>query len=143
MAITAATLNSDFSGFINREQAAPIFERAAELSVVQRLVRQIPLGGNGVSVPVVTGRPSAGWVTEGGAKPTTSGSMTLRNIDPKKLAAILVVSAEVVRANPGNYITTMREALAEAFAQAFDKAAPTIRGRMGPLVRGRSPATST
>jgi HK97 family phage major capsid protein len=42
---------------------------------------------------------------------------------PKKIAAILVVSAEVVRANPGNYISTMREALAEAFAVSFDRAA--------------------
>ena len=131
MAITAATATSDFSGFIDRDRAAAIFERAAEQSVVQRLTRQVPLGGNGVSVPVVTGRPSAGWVSEAGQKPATSGSMTLKNMDPKKLAAILVVSAEVVRANPGNYITTMREALAEAFAQAFDKAALYDQGPDG------------
>lgn len=123
MAITAATVTGDFSGFLTPAQSGPIFERAAQQSVVQRLVQQIPLGGNGVSVPVVTGRPSAGWVDEGGLKPASSGSLTLKTMTPKKLAAILVVSAEVVRANPGNYINTMRESLAEAFAIAFDYAA--------------------
>lgn len=123
MAITAATKTSDFSGFLPAPIAAPIFERAARQSVVARLVRQIPLGGNGVSVPVVTGRPSAGWVDEAAAKPASSGSLTLKTMTPKKLAAILVVSSEVVRANPGNYIATMRESLADAFAIAFDRAA--------------------
>lgn len=123
MAITAATVTGDFSGFLSPTMAAPIFERAARTSVVQRLVRQIPLGGNGVNVPVVTGRPSAGWIAEAAAKPASSGALDLKTMTPHKLAAILVVSAEVVRANPGNYIQTMRGSLAEAFAVAFDRAA--------------------
>ena len=123
MAITAATKTTDFSGFLPAPIAAPIFERAARQSVVQSLVRQVPLSGNGVSVPVVTGRPSAGWVDEAGKKPASSGTMTLKTMSPKKLAAILVVSSEVVRANPGNYINTMRDSLADAFAVAFDRAA--------------------
>lgn len=123
MAITAATKTSDFSGFLPAHQAAPIFERAAQQSVVQRLVPQVPLGINGESIPVVTGRPSAGWVDEGGLKPASSGSMTLKSMVPKKLTAILVVSAEVVRANPGNYVSTMRDSFAESFAVAFDRAA--------------------
>ena len=138
MAISAATKTSDFSGFLTPTQSAPIFERAARTSVVQRLVQQVPLGANGVSVPVVTGRPSAGWVDEGATKPASSGSMTLKTITPKKLAAILVVSAEVVRANPGNYVNTMRNSLAEAFAVAFDRAAlhdegPDGTGSGGPF----------
>src|SRR5690606_6720565 len=50
-------------------------------------------------------------------------SLSLKNIDPKKLAVIAVVSAEVVRANPGNYMNLIREQVAEAFALAFDAAA--------------------
>jgi len=123
MAVTAATKTSDFSGFIPATIAAPIFERAARNSVVQSLTRQVPLGGNGVSVPFVSGRPVAGWVDEGATKPATSGSMTLKTLVPKKLAAILVVSSEVVRANPGSYMDTMRNALSESFAIAFDYAA--------------------
>lgn len=131
MAITAATINSDFSGFLNRAQAQPIFERAARMSVVQRLAREIPLGGNGVSVPVVTGKAAAGWVTEAGQKPASSGALTLKNMDPKKIAVIFVVSAEVVRANPGNYMNLLREQAAESFAIAFDNAALHDAGPTG------------
>jgi HK97 family phage major capsid protein len=123
MAITAPTTTSQFAGFLTREQAAPIFERAARTSVVQRLVRQIPLGASGAAIPIVSGRLQAGWVAEGGTKPASQGALSLKNIDPKKLAVIAVVSAEVVRANPGNYMSLIREQVAEAFALAFDAAA--------------------
>lgn len=148
MAITAATVTGDFSGFLPADIAQPIFERTARMSVVQQLARQVPLGPNGSSVPVVTGRPSVGWVDEAGTKPASAGSMTLKSITPKKLAAILVVSAEVVRANPGNYISTMRESLAEAFAVAFDQAAlhdagPTGAAGAGPFATYLDQSTKT
>lgn len=131
MAITAATETGDFSGFLPAHIAQPIFERAARLSVVQRLARQIPLAITGESIPFVSGRPAASWVDEGDIKPATSGAMTLKTMTPKKLAAIMVVSAEVVRANPGNYLATMRESLAESFAVAFDLAALHDAGPTG------------
>lgn len=124
MAITAATKTSDFSGFLPAVIAQPIFERAARMSVVQSLVRQVPLAADrNTSVPVVTGRPVANWVDEGAKKPATQGTMTLKTMTPKKLAAIVVTSAEVVRSNPGGYVTMLRPQLAEAFAIAFDYAA--------------------
>ena len=123
MAITAATLTSGFSGFLNRRQAQPIFEQAQRMSAAQQLAREIPLGANGESIPVVSGRLTAGWVAEGAAKPASAGTMTLKNMDPKKLAVIAVVSAEVVRANPGNYMNFIRADVARAFAVAFDSAA--------------------
>lgn len=123
MAVTAATLTSDFSGFLPAHLAQPIFEKAAQLSVVQRLVPQIPLGINGESIPVVTGRPSAAWIAEGVAKPASSGALALKSMTPKKIGAIMVVSAEVVRANPGNYIVTMKDLLSETLALSFDRAA--------------------
>jgi HK97 family phage major capsid protein len=123
MAVTAATTNSAFSGFLNRDQSAAIFEKTAQTSVVQKLARQIPLGINGQSIPVVTGNLTAGWVAEGAQKPASSGSMALKTMDPKKLAVIAVVSAEVVRANPGNYMDFIRNDVARAFAVAFDAAA--------------------
>lgn len=138
MAITAATLRSDFSGFLPAPLAGPIFERTARLSVVQQLARQVPLGAEGVSIPVVSGSIDAGWVAEGTTKPADGSAMTLKTITPKKLAVIVVTSAEVVRANPGTYITTVRGQIAEAFARAFDRAAlhdegPTGTGAGGPF----------
>lgn len=123
MAVPAATLRSDFSGFLPAEVAGPIFERAARMSVVQQLVPQVPLSPDGKSIPVVTGRPVAGWVSEGATKPATAGTMTLKTMTPQKLAAIVVVSEEVVRGNPGQYASSLRGQLAEAFAIAFDYAA--------------------
>ena len=131
MAITAATTTGDFSGFLNADQAAPIFDRAQRMSVVQQLVQQVPLGINGVDIPVVTGRLSAGWVSEGGQKPASSGTMSLKTISPEKIAAIAVVSAEVVRANPGGYMNQIRPQIAEAFALAFDRAALRDEGPDG------------
>jgi len=131
MAISNPTKTTDFSGFLPADIAAPIFERASRQSVFQKLIPQIPLGGNGVSVPYVTGRPSATWVAEGVAKSASAGTMVLKSMTPQKLAAILVVSAEVVRANPGNYIATMREALAESFAISFDRAVAHDEGPDG------------
>jgi HK97 family phage major capsid protein len=123
MAITAATKLSDFSGFLSREQSQPIFERAARSSTVQSLAPEVPLGASGTAIPVVTGRLSAGWVAEGAQKPASSGALSLKNMDPKKIATIAVVSAEVVRANPGNFMGILRNQVGDAFASAFDAAA--------------------
>ena len=123
MAISAATKQSDFSGFINPTIAAPIFEDAARRSVVQQLAQRIQLGGNDTKIPVVSTRPTAAWVDEAAEKGKTSGGMSLVTMSPEKLAAIIVVSQEVVRANPGGYMDSVRPQLAEAFALAFDYAA--------------------
>jgi len=131
MAITSATKTSDFSGFLSPEMSAPIFERAAKTSVVQRLVPQVPLGANGKAIPVVTGKMSAGWVAEGAQKPASAGALSLKTMTPQKIAAIAVVSAEVVRANPGNYMNLIRGQIAEAFAGAFDQASLYDRGPDG------------
>lgn len=134
MAITAATKTSEFSGFLKPELAQAYFDQAKKQSTVQQLARQVPLGINGEEIPVVTSKPTAGWVAEGGQKPATSGSLALKTLTPKKLAAIAVVSAEVVRANPGNYINILRDDIAEAFAVAFDAAA--LHGTNSPFGAG-------
>ena len=123
MAIDAPTTTGDFAGFLSPTQSAPIFDEAARMSVVQRLARRVPLGGNGVTIPITTSKPVAGWVDEGGRKPSTKGGKGLLPMAPKKLSAIVVNSAEVVRADPGGYISGLRNELAEAFAIAFDYAA--------------------
>lgn len=123
MSISAPTKTSDFSGFLKPDEAQAYFDEARKRSVVQQLVRQIPLGINGQAIPVTTSKPTASWVAEGAQKPASSGGKTLETITPKKLTALVVVSAEVVRANPGGYIDDLREDIAEAFATAFDAAA--------------------
>lgn len=131
MAQTAATNTSEFAGFLKPAEAEAYFTQAARQSVVQSLTRRVPLGINGQEIPVVTSKPTAGWVNEAGQKPTTSGALGLKSIAPKKIAAITVVSAEVVRANPGNYVSLFRDQIAEAFAIAFDAA--TLHGTSTPF----------
>lgn len=131
MAITAATQLSDFSGFLSPAQSAPIFDRARRISAVQRLTRQIPLGASGQAIPVTTGKMSAAWVAEGGQKPASKGTRALKTITPQKIAAIAVVSEEVVRANPGGFVDDIQPEIAEAFAEGFDRAALRDEGPDG------------
>jgi hypothetical protein len=102
---------------------------------------RVPLGINGQSIPVVTGKVTAGWVAEGAQKPASCGSMALKTMDPKKIAAIAVVSAEVVRANPGGYMDLLRPQIAEAFAVAFDAAA--LHGTSSPFSTNLDTGSST
>jgi HK97 family phage major capsid protein len=125
------TTLSGFEGFLNPEQAAPIFEKATEQSVVQRLGQQVPLGASGAAIPVFTGDVQAGWVSEGDEKPKTEGGAQLKVMEPEKLSAIFVVSAEVVRANPAGFMERMQDKVAGAFAKAFDAAA--IHGTGSPF----------
>ena len=113
---------TDFAGFITPEESAAIFDEARQGSVFQSLIRQIPLGISGKAIPVRTGKTVANWVGEGGKKPQTSLGAELVHVEPKKLAAIVVLSAEVVRANPANIVQEIRSDLAGAFATAFDLA---------------------
>lgn len=123
MAQANATVTGDFSGFLNPTMASNYFEEARKMSSVMQLARQIPLGINGQEIPYSTSKATASWVSEGGLKPTTESALALKTITPHKIAAISVVSAEVVRANPGNYMQVLRDDIAEAFAIAFDNAA--------------------
>lgn len=113
----------DFKGFLNPEMAAPIFEEMSKRSLVQPLAQKVEMGPTGITVPFWDGEVTAAWVDEGGKKPLTKGGFDMFGMGPKKIATIFAMSAEVVRANPQNYISVMREKVAEAFAVAFDDAA--------------------
>jgi HK97 family phage major capsid protein len=127
-----ATTTGDFAaGFFTPEQSAPIFEKAKERSVVQQLARQIPMGINGVNVPIYTGDVTAEWVAETGVKPITQVGATLVNLVPHKLAVIALMSNEIVRANPVAFQTELRAKIGEAIAVAFDAAA--LRGTNSPF----------
>ncbi|OIR43202.1 phage major capsid protein [Corynebacterium sp. NML120713] len=112
----------DFAGFLNPEQSAPIFEEMTRHSLVQPLAKKIEMGPTGVSIPFWDGDVQAHWVDEAGKKPLAKGGFDNFTVAPKKVAVIFAMSAEVVRANPLNYINTMKGKVAEAFAVAFDNA---------------------
>ncbi|QKT07932.1 phage major capsid protein [Gordonia sp. X0973] len=122
MANYAATSDAMFAGELEPEKAKDYFEEAEKNSIVQAVAQKIPMGPTGVSIPHWNGNVTADWVDEGAQKPITKGDFTKQSITPAKIATIFVASAEVVRANPHNYIETMRKKVAEAIALRFDEA---------------------
>ncbi|AFQ97326.1 major capsid protein [Mycobacterium phage Rebeuca] len=127
----AQTGDSMFQGYLEPEQAQDYFAEAEKTSIVQRVARKIPMGSTGVKIPHWTGDVSAAWIGEGDMKPITKGDMSVQQVEPHKIATIFVASAETVRANPGNYLGTMRTKVATAIAMAFDTAA--IHGTDSPF----------
>ncbi|QGJ88768.1 major capsid protein [Mycobacterium phage Yecey3] len=119
----AQTGDSMFEGYLEPEQAQDYFAEAEKTSIVQRFAQKIPMGTTGQKIPHWTGDVSASWIGEGDMKPITKGNMSSQTIAPHKIATIFVASAETVRANPANYLGTMRTKVATAFAMAFDSAA--------------------
>ena len=53
------------------EMGREILAKMQTESAVMQLARQITLPGNGVTIPVITGDPTAGWVGETDARPAT------------------------------------------------------------------------
>lgn len=117
------TGDSMFAGYLTPELSQDYFALAEKTSIVQRFAQKIPMGPTGVKIPHWTGAPTAQWLGEGDMKPITKGDMTSQTIAPNKIATIFVASAETVRANPANYLGTMRTKVATAIAMAFDAAA--------------------
>ena len=118
----AQTGDSMFQGYLEPEQAQDYFAEAEKTSIVQRVATKIPMGSTGVKIPHWTGDVSAQWLGEGDMKPITKGDLSSQSVSPAKIATIFVASAETVRANPANYLGTMRTKVATAIAMAFDNA---------------------
>ena len=118
----AQTGDTMFSGYLDPVAAQDYFAEAEKTSIVQRVARRIPMGPTGVKIPHWTGDVTAEWIGESDMKPLTKGDMTKQVVTPHKIATIFAASAEVVRANPANYLGTMRTKVAEAIALAFDRA---------------------
>ena len=53
-----------YSGSINlpTEVSSEILQKTQDESAIMALARQITLPGNGVTIPVITGDPTAAWV---------------------------------------------------------------------------------
>ena len=79
------------------EVAQEIMQKTQEQSAVMQLARQIPLPGRGVTIPVITGDPEAGWVEETGAKPVSNPTLATKIMQAYKLAVIVPFSDEFRR----------------------------------------------
>lgn len=124
-----------------RELSEEIFSVAAKTSVIQQLCRSTPLPSTGKAIPVVTGKPAAGWVSEAGRKPVSDATIGTQTMDPKKLAVIVPFSKEYLRDSKIDLLAMLRPLIAEAFAVAFDAAA--IKGTSTPFPQFLYQTTNT
>lgn len=147
MATDPITLSDVDANLLPRTLTGPIFERAAELSAIQRLARRVPLSIDATtSIPVPLDVPTADWVDEGGRKPLSSGGVGVKTMTAKKLAVLIPVSEEVVRTNAAGLWTQLQNDLPVAFARAFDHAAihgTTMKGAAGPFGSFLAQTTNT
>jgi HK97 family phage major capsid protein len=114
-----------------REVVQDIFSVAERQSVIQQIAQRQPLSGTGAVIPVITGTPSAGWVSEGGRKPVSDITLGSKLLEPKKLAVIVPFSKEYLRDTTIDLLGILRPKIAEAFAISFDAAA--IKGTSTPF----------
>ena len=105
-----------------------IWAKTLEDSAVMRLAQRIELPGNGLAIPVITGEPTADWVEETGAKPVSNSTVSIKTLQPYKLAVIETVSKELMDDMPRLY-AALRERLPFSIAKKFDE---TVFGSTAP-----------
>lgn len=125
--MTSTLLSGIPGGMVPQSQATAILKRATEQSVVRQLSGSMPIPLTGATIAMQTGHIEAGVVGEGEAKPVGKTSYTPKTIKPIKVAAIAVVSDELIRVNPAGVWDNISDDLADAITRAFDLA--VLHGR--------------
>jgi HK97 family phage major capsid protein len=96
-----------------------IMQKTQEESAIMRLAHHIALPGRGVTIPVITGDPTAAWVAETAAKPVSNGTPGTKLMSAFKIAVIETFSKEFVRDAAALYDALVQR-LPAALAGVFD-----------------------
>lgn len=144
--MVAADLNrgsTNVSNFLPADVSQEIHAKLLDASVVQQLARQISVPGSGLTIPVISGEPTADWVAETEEKPVSRHTLNKLSLTPKKLAVIEPFSDEFRRDLPGLYAELVRR-LPASLGKAFDLAAIAgNRNQIGSLYdEGEAAATN-
>lgn len=110
-----------------KEISTEIWTNMQEASAVQNLARRIDLPGPGVTIPIVTGDPSADWVAETDEKPVSRPTFGSKDITPYTLAVIVPFSNQFRRDAAALYNECVRR-LPGVLAKKFDA---TVFGSTG------------
>jgi len=100
--------------------AAEVWAGAQEESAIMRLAQPIALPGSGVTIPVITGDPSAGWVAETAEKPVSNSTFGFKQMTPYKVAVIELFSNEFKRDLDALYEELVRR-LPASIGKKFDE----------------------
>lgn len=97
-----------------------IWAKTLESSAVMQLAQRIELPGNGLSIPVVTGEPEAGWVNETDEKPVSQHTLATKEMKGYTLAIIEPFSNQF-RDNTEALYNELVARLPFAIAKKFDE----------------------
>lgn len=119
MALTGLTTPG--STFAPHEAAEFIFDRLAAASVILGSgVRLIPTSKVAIDIPRVKADPTAAWVAEGGTITASDPDADTVTATPRKLAALTVVSNELIADSQPEVAGMLGETLARAMALKLD-----------------------
>ena len=127
----AEFMKDELQGFVPSEQAAEIIKKVARGSSVMRLSKLENMTSETKKFPVMTSGAGAYWVGEGERISTSGVTWIFPEVKAKKLAVIIPVTKEKLEDTTIDVFTELQDSIAEAFYQAFDKAA--IFGQNSPF----------
>ena len=99
--------------------SAEIIQKVQEESAIMRLASRVNLPGRGLTIPVISGDPEAGWVDETNVKPVSNPNLTTKNMKGYTLAVIVPFSNQFRRDMAGLYDAIVSR-LPGALAKKFD-----------------------
>ena len=112
--------NRNASGIVlPAEVSSQIWSDAQASSVVMQHASRIDLPGEGLTVPIITGDPTATWVGETEEIQASDSSFDNKTIIGQKVGVIELFSNEFRRDLPGLY-AALAERLPKTLATAFD-----------------------
>ena len=127
----AEFMKDELEGFVPNEQAAEIIKKVARGSSVMRLSKLENMTSETKKFPVMTSGAGAYWVGEGERIKTSGATWIFPEVKAQKLAVIIPVTKEKLEDSTIDVFTELQDSIAEAFYQAFDKAA--IFGQNSPF----------
>lgn len=116
----AEDINRTTSITLPTEVSSEILQKTQDASAIMRLSQQISLPGRGVTIPVITGDPTAAWVDETDPKPVSKAQLGTKVMTPYKLAVIEPFSNEFKRDAAALY-DALVDRLPGSLASMFDK----------------------
>lgn len=101
------------------EVSSEIMQKTQESSAIMQLARRITLPGRGLTIPVITGEPTAEWVAETGVKPVSNPEIGSKIMQAYKIAVIETFSNEFARDMKALYDALISR-LPAALSRCFD-----------------------
>lgn len=97
-----------------------IWSTVLEQSAVMQAASTIPLPGAGLTIPMITGEPTANWVLETEEKPVSRPALSSKAMTPYTIAVIVPFSNQF-RRDLGSLYSALVQRLPAALAKKFDR----------------------